>query len=162
MTRIYNKINNLKNLIIIAVALFCFQISNAQSQSLEPSMDAKVVTIGVDETIYNMAQVEVKPEFPGGMQKFFQFVGHSFNMPEDESFTGGKIFVSFVVEKDGSLAEIKVLKDVGFGTSHEAIRVLKSSPKWMPGEQNGKKIRCNYMVPIILHVTVAEKEEKQH
>ncbi|WP_395045158.1 energy transducer TonB [Flavobacterium sp.] len=150
----------MKNLFLFIVALFLFEMGNAQSQTLEPVMEGpKEVTFG-DETIYNMAQVEVKPEFPGGMQKFFQYVGRSFNMPDDESFTGGKILVNFIVEKDGSISEIKVLKDIGFGTANEAIRVLKSCPKWMPAEHNGKKIRCNYLIPIMLHVPIAEKEEK--
>mgnify|MGYP003411423114 CR=1 FL=1 len=60
----------------------------------------------------------------------------------------GKVFVSFVVEKDGSLTDIKVIRDIGYGTGKEAIRVLKQCPKWNPGEQNGKKVRVLYSLPI--------------
>ena len=52
------------------------------------------------------------------------------------------MYVTFVVEKDGSLTDIKVIRDIGYGTGKEAIRVLKKCPKWTPGEQNGKKVRC--------------------
>ena len=56
--------------------------------------------------------------------------------------------MTFIVEKDGSIDEIQVLRDIGYGTGQEAIRVLKLSPKWMPGEQNGQKVRCNFSLPI--------------
>ena len=91
-----------------------------------------------DNNIYNTAGIEVKPDFPGGLEKFYKFIGKNFQVPEEEGLKG-KIFVTFVVEKDGSLTDIKVLRDIGYGTGKEAIRVLKSCPKWNPGEQNGKK-----------------------
>ena len=60
----------------------------------------------------------------------------------------GKIFIQFVVEKDGSLTDIKVMRDLGYGTGAEAIRVLKKSPKWKPGIQNGRAVRVLYSLPI--------------
>jgi protein TonB len=68
-------------------------------------------------------------------------------VPEEEGLSG-KIMVSFIVETDGSLSNIKVLKDIGYGSGAEAIRVLKKSPKWMPGKQNGKPVRVEYTMPI--------------
>ncbi|MDI9256612.1 MULTISPECIES: energy transducer TonB [Flavobacterium] len=100
-----------------------------------------------DNNIYNTAGIEVKPDFPGGLEKFYKFVGKNFQVPEEEGLKG-KIFVTFVVEKDGSLTDIKVIRDIGYGTGKEAIRVLKSCPKWNPGEQNGKKVRVLYSLPI--------------
>jgi protein TonB len=100
-----------------------------------------------DNNIYNTAGIEVKPDFPGGLEKFYKFIGKNFQVPEEEGLKG-KIFVTFVVEKDGSLTDIKVLRDIGYGTGKEAIRVLKSCPKWNPGEQNGKKVRVLYSLPI--------------
>ncbi len=100
-----------------------------------------------DNNIYNTAGIEVKPDFPGGLDKFYKFVGKNFQVPEEEGLKG-KIFVTFVVEKDGSLTDIKVLRDIGYGTGKEAIRVLKSCPRWNPGEQNGKKVRVLYSLPI--------------
>lgn len=106
--------------------------------------------IDVDEnTIYNTAGIEVKPEFPEGIEKFYAFVRNNYKMPDEEGLKG-KVYVTFVVEKDGTLTNIKVLRDIGYGTGREAIRVLNFSPKWMAGEQNGKKVRCCYSLPITL------------
>ena len=104
-----------------------------------------------DNNIYNTAGIEVKPDFPGGMAKFYKFVGNNYRTPE-ELESSGKVYVSFVVEKDGSLTDIKVVRDVGFGTGKEAVRVLRSSPKWTPGEQNGKKVRVLYSLPITIQI----------
>jgi periplasmic protein TonB len=116
--------------------------------SIEPpgNGDAKVVET-TDDNLYNSAGIEVKPEFPGGMEKFLKFVGNNYQVPEEEGLKG-KVYVQFVVEKDGSLTDIKVLRDIGFGTGKEAERVLRKCPHWTPGEQNGKKVRCTYSLPI--------------
>lgn len=100
-----------------------------------------------DNGIYNTAGIQVQPEFPGGMDKFYKFIGKNFQVPDEEGLKG-KVFVTFVVEKDGSLTDIKVIRDIGYGTGKEAIRVLKSCPKWNAGEQNGKKVRVQYSLPI--------------
>ncbi|MCG9794212.1 energy transducer TonB [Flavobacterium algicola] len=102
-----------------------------------------------DTQIYNTAGIEVKPEFPGGIEKFYKFVGNNYRAPEEEGLKG-KVYVTFVVEKDGSLTDIKVLRDIGFGTGKEAIRVLNKSPRWNPGVQNGKPVRVLYSLPITI------------
>ncbi|MGQ7945430.1 energy transducer TonB [Flavobacterium sp. WC2509] len=109
--------------------------------------------IAEDNGIHNLAGIEQKPEFPGGIEKFYAFVGKNYQAPEEEGLQG-KVYVSFVVEKDGSLTDIKVIRDIGYGTGKEAIRVLKKCPKWLPGEQNGKKVRVLYQLPI----TIAPQE----
>lgn len=100
-----------------------------------------------DNQIYNTAGIEVKPDFPGGIQKFYDFVFKNYRAPEEGGLKG-KVYVTFVVEKDGSLTDIKVLRDIGYGTGAEAIRVLKKCPKWSPGVQNGKPVRVLYSLPI--------------
>ena len=60
--------------------------------------------------------------------------------------------MAFVIDVDGSIIELKVLKDLGYGTGEEAIRVLKESPKWIPGEQNGQPVRVKYALPIALNI----------
>ncbi|WPR72626.1 energy transducer TonB [Flavobacterium sp. NG2] len=102
-----------------------------------------------DNQIYNTAGIEVKPEFPGGMDKFYSYVGKNYRAPEEEGLKG-KVYVTFVVEKDGSLTDIKVLRDIGYGTGKEAIRVLSKCPKWNPGVQNGKPVRVLYSLPITI------------
>jgi hypothetical protein len=102
-----------------------------------------------DNNIYNSAGIEVKPEFPGGIEKFYKFFNTNFKMPNEEDLMG-KVFATFIVEKDGSLSEIKIIRDMGFGTGQEVLRVLKSSPKWIPGMQNGKKVRVMYTIPFAI------------
>ena len=100
-----------------------------------------------DENIYNTSGLEEKPDFPGGLDKFYKFIGQNFQVPEQEGLKG-KIFVTFVVEKDGSLSDIKVIRDIGYDTGREAIRVLKLCPKWISGKQSGKNVRVLYSLPI--------------
>jgi protein TonB len=115
--------------------------------TVEPVGNGPKDVVEEDNNVYNTAGIEVKPDFPGGMEKFYKYVGKNYTVPEEEGLKG-KVFVSFVVEKDGSLTDIKVIRDIGYGTGKEAIRVLKSCPKWNPGEQNGKKVRVLYSLPI--------------
>ncbi len=100
---------------------------------------------------YNASGVEVKPEFPGGVSVFYKFIASNYNMPEVKGGINGKVLVSFVVEKDGSLTDFKILKDIGYGTGQEAIRVLKLSPNWFPAMQDGKPVRCSYVIPLTLN-----------
>lgn len=96
--------------------------------------------------------VEVMPNPPGGMEAFVQWVGKNYNYPEAALQQGikGSVVVSFVVERDGSLTDIKVVRDLSFGTGQEAVRVLKKAKKWAPGVQNGRPVRVSYTLPITL------------
>lgn len=115
--------------------------------TVEPVGTGVAAVVEEDNTVYNTAGIEVKPDFPGGMDKFYNYIAKNYRTPEEEGLKG-KVYVTFVVEKDGSLTDIKVLRDIGYGTGKEAIRVLKATPKWNPGEQNGKKVRCTFSLPI--------------
>lgn len=91
-----------------------------------------------------------KPSFPGGMVMFYKYVSNNFKIPEN--FNGsGKIYLKFIVEKDGGISEIEIIKDLGFGLGAEATRVLKESPKWIPGQLNGKPARMIYSMPIMIN-----------
>lgn len=98
-----------------------------------------------ESDIYNA--VEKRPEFPGGVQAFYDFIGKNYRVPKVKDLKG-KVFVQFVIERDGSLTDIIVLRDIGHGTGAEAVRVLKKSPKWIPGEVNGEIVRVQYSLPI--------------
>ena len=93
-----------------------------------------------------------EPKFPGGIEKFYMFVGQNFKVPAEFSKQKmeGKIFMEFMVEKDGSLSEFKVVKDLGYGAAEEAIRVLKLSPKWIPATKDGQPVRVHYNLPITI------------
>jgi protein TonB len=117
--------------------------------TVEPVGNGPSAVVEEDNQIYNTAGIEVKPDFPGGMDKFYKYVGNNYQTPDEEGLKG-KVYVTFVVEKDGSLTDIKVIRDIGYGTGKEAIRVLNKCPRWTPGEQNGKKVRVLYSLPITI------------
>lgn len=117
--------------------------------TVEPVGNGPGDVVAEDNSVYNTAGIQVLPEPQGGIQKFYEFIGKNFRTPDEEG-VAGKIYVTFVVEKDGSLTDIKVVRDIGYGTGKEAMRVLKSCPKWNPGEANGKKVRVQYSLPITI------------
>ncbi|RYJ40208.1 Peptidase family M56, BlaR1 [Flavobacterium anhuiense] len=103
--------------------------------------------------VYKAGDSEIKqPEFPGGMLEFYKFVGQRFKIPAEASKNNidTKIHMQFMVEKDGSLSEISIVKNAGYGLGEEAIRVLKLSPNWIPGSENGKPVRVLYSLPITI------------
>lgn len=99
-----------------------------------------------ENQVYGTAGIEVKPEFPGGQEKFDLFIKENYKTPIEG--LKGKIYMTFIVEKNGSLSDIKILRDIGHSTGQEAIRVLKKSPKWNPGMQNLKQVRVQYSLGI--------------
>ncbi len=104
-----------------------------------------------NNTIMNSAVLDKKPEFPGGINKFYTYVGNNFEKPELDSEMAIRVSVSFVIEKDGSMTDIRVIKDPGYGLGAEAIRVLKSlKTKWSPGILDGKPVRTSYNLPITI------------
>ena len=100
-----------------------------------------------DTTLLDFNKITDQPTYIGGIQAFYNYIGKNFRIPDVEKLEG-KILVSFIIEKDGSLNEIKVLRDIGYGTGQEAIRVLTDSPKWNPGTKEGKPVRVLYTLPI--------------
>ena len=94
--------------------------------------------------------VEEMPSYPGGEQKLMEFVAKNIKYPQIARETGiqGRVFVGFVVEPDGSVSNVKVLRGIGGGCDEEAMRVVKSMPKWKPGKQRGKAVRVSYMLPV--------------
>ena len=113
----------------------------------EIKVDAEIIEDAPDK-IYT--SVQVQPEFPGGLAGFGKYVQKNYRVPEVDDDVSGNVIVNFVVERDGSLTDIKVIRDLGYGTGKEAIRMLKSAPKWKPGIQNGKPVRVSYNLPIRL------------
>jgi len=134
------------------------QVRNAGTITIMANEDAhknKIRETPGKETTAVVNDIERQPEFPGGILEFYKFIGKNFKSPADK--IEGKILVEFMIEKDGSLSEFQVVKDLGFGLGDEAIRVLKLSPKWNPGIQNGQPVRVLYTLPITIQ---SSKETK--
>jgi len=93
------------------------------------------------------------PEFPGGINAFYQYVGRNFEKPDINDVKSMRVIVSFVIEKDGRMTDIKVARDPGYGMGKEAIRVLKSlKEKWEPGLIKGQPVRTSYNLPITVNM----------
>jgi protein TonB len=94
--------------------------------------------------------VESMPEFPGGEANLYKFLAENIKYPQmaKESGIQGRVFVTFVVERDGSVTDVRVLRGIGGGCDEEAIRVVKAMPKWTPGKQRGKSVRVQYNLPV--------------
>jgi protein TonB len=101
------------------------------------------------ETIFQI--VEETPSPLGGLQAFYRYLGKNLKYPAQARRLGieGRVFLSFVVEKDGSLTDIKVMRGIGAGCDEESIRVMAHAPKWNPGKQRGEPVRVRFTFPIV-------------
>jgi len=102
----------------------------------------------VEEKIFLV--VEEMPSFPGGEAKMYGYIGKNIEYPRmaKESGISGRVFVTFVVEKNGAVTDVQILRGIGGGCDEEAVRVIRSMPKWKPGKQRGKPVRVQYRMPI--------------
>lgn len=93
---------------------------------------------------------ETMPSFPGGMDAFYEYLSTELKYPyrAKKDDVEGKVFLSFIIDKDGSVSEVVVLKGIGSGCDEEAVRVLKNSPKWNPGKQRGQPVRVRQALSI--------------
>ena len=102
----------------------------------------------VAEEIFTI--VEDQPAPKGGMAAFYEYVGKKLKYPAQARRMGieGKVFVEFVVDKDGTITDVKAIKGIGAGCDEEAIRVIQASPKWNPGKQRGRPVKVRMILPI--------------
>ena len=102
-----------------------------------------------DQTV-NMAMVEQKATFPGGDAALYKWLSAQINYPADAAEAGitGRVIVSFVIEKDGSISNARVVRSIHPSLDAEAIRIVKKMPKWIPGKNNGQTVRVEYTLPI--------------
>jgi len=103
-----------------------------------------------DNTVYDSSTLEKYPEFDGGMDAWAKFIQRNLRYPATAQEAGvqGKVFVSFVVEKDGSVSGVSVIRGIGSGCDEEAMRVIKKSPRWKPGMQHNNPVRVRYTMPL--------------
>ncbi|WNJ18144.1 energy transducer TonB [Pontibacter sp. G13] len=105
-------------------------------------------SLSEESQIYEI--VEEPAEFPGGMSAMIGFIQENLQYPPDARRMGieGKVYLSFIVEKDGSLSDVKVLRSVCESIDTESIRLVKSMPRWKPGTQRGKRVRVKFVLPL--------------
>lgn len=133
-------------LIPAIVALFMISCSQTEDQSTKTAKPDSNVVMSNDALIK-------QPEFPGGLNSFYEQIVNNFTAPEVDQDVTARIPVSFVIEKDGSISSVKATKDPGYGLAEEAERVVGSiSTKWTPGEEDGKPVRTMYTLPIVVNI----------
>ena len=95
--------------------------------------------------------IEEAPEFPGGPAKLLEYIQNNLEYPKTarKNDIQGRVFVGFVIEEDGSVSDVKILRGIGYGCDEEAIRLVSSLPKFKPGKQRGKPVRVQYTLPIV-------------
>jgi protein TonB len=125
-------------------------VASTQTQEGEKGDEAPPPT-PVEEEVFDLAAVQEQPEFPGGMEKMYEFMQRTQKYPDMEYEAGiqGKVYVQFTVDKDGSIEEAKVLRSVSEGLDKEAMRLVKSMPKWNPGKMGGKPVKCRFNLPVV-------------
>ena len=112
----------------------------AVNSNPEPEVDEDYVFVAAD----------VMPSFPGGMAEMFKYIARNINYPQiarDHNITG-TVNLSFVVERDGSITNVQVLRGIGGGCDEEAVRVIKSMPRWNPGMQRSEPVRVRFSIPV--------------
>ncbi|MDB4088585.1 energy transducer TonB [Flavobacteriales bacterium] len=116
---------------------------NRNTSTTEPEVPAEIFSI-----------VEVMPEFPGGQAKMLSYISNKVRYPEiaKENNIQGKVYIQFVVNKDGSLSDAKVVRGIGGGCDEEALRAVNSMPNWTPGKQRGKPVRTRFILPVRFHL----------
>ena len=134
--------------VICALLLFVFSAETIAQKVNDKSDYDKMIFKSMNDS------TEKQPEYPGGIEEFYKLVGMNFKMPADVSKLklNDKAIIEFMVETDGSLSEFKIVKDLGCGIGNEAIRVIKLSPKWIPGSIDGKPARVLYRMPITIQL----------
>jgi periplasmic protein TonB len=124
----------------------------AEPPTEAPPAVTKVIEIEEDNTPFTT--VEVQPSFMGGNSEMYKFLGKNLKYPTaaQRANIQGKVFLSFIVEKDGSITDIETMKGIGFGCDEEAMRVVKLMPKWIAGKQNGRNVRVKFTIPVFFRL----------
>ena len=129
---------SLKVALMMFVLLFSFMTSTAQTKK--------------NDMLFSV--VEVMPQYPGGQIAMMKYIMENMKYPEQAMKKGiqGRVAVSFIVEKDGSISDVKPILSVHPLLNKEAVRVVESMPKWSPGKQNGKPVRVRFNIPVMFQL----------
>ncbi len=126
---------------------------SADGEIVIEEKSAEQTAIVEDNEIHLVQTVQVQPEYPGGLEKFDAYIIRSIDLSDISTSTDFRIIVRFVIEKNGTLTDIQILRDGGFpSVARNVVRALEKAPKWKPGIINGKPVRVAYIKPIIIRI----------
>jgi len=122
-----------KILTSLAIAMMAVTFVSCEKEKVEPE----------DNTIYETSQIDHVPVFPGGIPAYQKYLMDNIKYPTEARLGGieGVVYVSFVIEKDGSVSNVEIIRGIGGGCDEEVVRVFQGMPKWTPGERQGKIVR---------------------
>jgi TonB family protein len=150
---------------LFALSLGCLLVA----MTLAPATGATPIappqdttTLQNDTTVYQIEEVDVKPEYPGGINKLSQFVKNKLRYPMEAADRNiqGRVIVHFTIKADGKIDDIKVLDSIHRLLDREAMRIVRAMPKWTPGELNGKKVAVRFIFPITFQLNKDKAETK--
>lgn len=106
----------------------------------------------IESEVFDIVEEQAFPE--GGWDKFYRYVGNNLKYPAEarRSNVQGKVFVQFVIEKDGSITQVETIKGIGSGCDEEAIRIIANSPRWKPAKQRGRPVRQRMVLPFVFQI----------
>lgn len=142
--------------------LMCTQVEKEIDQGVNnrEKLDQSLKLTEIKGEIFTVVQEQ--PEFPGGMNSLMRYLSDNikYPAPAQKANVQGRVFVNFVVTKDGDIADVNILKGIGFGCDEEAIRVISRMPNWTPGSQDGKPVNVRYNIPIAFELEAGALEQK--
>lgn len=126
-----------------------FDVEVTEETKVEEVVVAPVVEEENVDEIFSVVEETAEPK--GGMPAFYKYVGEKIKYPAQARRMGveGRVFVEFVVNRDGSIVDVRAIKGIGAGCDEEAVRIVQSAPSWKPGKQRGKPVRQKMVIPII-------------
>lgn len=145
----------------IFLALMASVLMLSSSVNLMATTPENNPTEDKQERVFDV--VEVMPQYPGGIPQMMKFIISNIKYPKDAIKKGmqGAVVVQFVVEPDGSVSNVHVVRSVFPSLDTEAVRMVKAMPKWSPGMQNGKPVRVRFNVPIRFSLNGNAKDVKK-
>ena len=145
---------------LAALLTMCSQSERDQPQSEATAQTSARKPVNVDGEIFTV--VETQPEFPGGMEGLGIYMQKNLKYPEaaQKANVEGRVFVRFVLTKEGDITDVQVLKGIGYGADAEAVRVVKSMPRWKPAKQGGQVVNVQYNLPINFQLEEDKVTEK--
>lgn len=149
--------NTVKYVMIVSLMLSLNVPAMAQNDTVKTESEGEVIKakqeiIQLEEKVFDV--VEQMPQFPGGPSAMFEYIRKNTKYPAfaKDNAIQGRVICTFVVERDGSITDVKVVKSVDSWLDKEAERVIKAMPHWTPGKQNGMAVRVKYTVPVSFRI----------
>ncbi|MGL2962203.1 energy transducer TonB [Flavobacterium sp. RSB2_4_14] len=126
---------------------FLLQLSLLAIFNISFAQNNNTIEIQKDSLTDNKIQ-KVEKTSSGGLDKFYKYISDNFRSPNVYNFPGGKEIVEFTIKTDGTVGNIKILKDIGYGVGEQIKKILQKSPKWTPAVKDGQPVECTYTLPI--------------